>query len=137
MRKKRPPDDPRAWLDRARSNMVRARHTLPDVYLEDLCFDAQQAAEKALKGLLIHLEATFPYTHDLADLITLIEDHDLPVPDSVKDAAILTDYAVATRYPGVGEPVTEEEYKRAVAIAEHVLEWVESHLEMGGETPDS
>ncbi|WP_259067962.1 HEPN domain-containing protein [Salinibacter ruber] len=102
-----------------------------------MCFDVQQAAEKALKGLLLHLEVSFPYTHDLADLITLLEDQHSDVLDSVKDAAILTDYAVATRYPGVGEPVTEEEYKRAVAIAEHVLEWVESHLEMGGETPDS
>jgi len=117
--------------------MIRARHTHPGVYLEDLCFDAQQAAEKALKGLLLHLEVSFPYTYDLADLITLLEDQHSDVPDSVKDAAILTDYAVATRYPGVGEPVTEEEYKRAVAIAEHVLEWVERHLEMGGETPDS
>ncbi|WP_423822035.1 HEPN domain-containing protein [Salinibacter ruber] len=118
-----PPSD--SWNSRGRSQ------------LEDLCFDVQQAAEKALKGLLLHLEVSFPYTHDLADLITLLEDQHSDVLDSVKDAAILTDYAVATRYPGVGEPVTEEEYKRAVAIAEHVLEWVESHLEMGGETPDS
>jgi HEPN domain-containing protein len=93
--------------------------------------------EKALKGLLIHLGAAFPYTHDLADLITLIEEHDLPVPESVKDAAILTDYAVATRYPGVGEPVTEDEHERAVAIAERVVEWVEGHVETGGETPES
>ncbi|WP_263819287.1 HEPN domain-containing protein [Salinibacter sp.] len=134
MPNQRPPDDPWAWLDRSRSNLTRARHTHPDVYLEDLCFDAQQAAEKALKGLLIHLGAAFPYTHDVADLITLIEDHDLPVPESVKDAAILTDYAVATRYPGVGEPVTEDEHERAVAIAERVVEWVESHVKTGGET---
>ncbi|WP_263820320.1 HEPN domain-containing protein [Salinibacter sp.] len=137
MPNQRPPDDPWAWLDRSRSNLTRARHTHPDVYLEDLCFDAQQAAEKALKGLLIHLGAAFPYTHDVADLITLIEDHDLPVPESVKDAAILTDYAVATRYPGVGEPVTEDEHERAVAIAERVVEWVESHVKTGGETPGS
>ncbi|WP_263841457.1 HEPN domain-containing protein [Salinibacter sp.] len=137
MPNQRPLDDPWAWLDRSRSNLTRARHTHPDVYLEDLCFDAQQAAEKALKGLLIHLGAAFPYTHDVADLITLIEDHDLPVPESVKDAAILTDYAVATRYPGVGEPVTEDEHERAVAIAERVVEWVKGHVKTGGETPGS
>ena len=137
MPNQRPPDDPWAWLDRSRSNLTRARHTHPDVYLEDLCFDAQQAAEKALKGLLIHLEAAFPYTHDVADLITLIEDHDLPVPESVKDAAILTDYSVATRYPGVGEPVTEDEHARAVAIPLRVVEWVEGHVKTGGETPGS
>lgn len=83
------------------------------------------------------MNVSFPYTHDLADLITLVEVQNLEVPSSVKDAAILTDYAVVTRYPGVGEPVTKEEHKRAVAIAEHVLEWVEAHFATGGESPDS
>jgi hypothetical protein len=50
---RRPPDDPREWINRARSNLVRAQTTLPGVYLEDLCFDAQQAAEKAIKAVLI------------------------------------------------------------------------------------
>jgi hypothetical protein len=30
---RRSPDDPREWLNRARSNLVRAQATLPDVYL--------------------------------------------------------------------------------------------------------
>ena len=47
------PDDPREWLNRARSNLARAKAQIPDVYLEDLCFDAQQAAEKAIEDLLI------------------------------------------------------------------------------------
>lgn len=108
--------------------MIRAQHTLPDVYLEDLCFDAQQAAEKAFKALLIRLDVTFPYTHDLADLLTSVEEQGVSVPDSVKDAAILTDYAVIARYPGVGEPVTEEEHERAVRIAERVVERVSEQL---------
>jgi hypothetical protein len=41
------PDDPREWLNRARSNLAQASVRLPEVYLEDLCFQAQQAAEKA------------------------------------------------------------------------------------------
>lgn len=48
-----PPDDPREWLNRAQSNVLRARMRMPGVYLEDLCFDAQQAAEKAIKAVLI------------------------------------------------------------------------------------
>jgi HEPN domain-containing protein len=51
---RRPPDDPIEWLNRAKSNPARATAdiNLPGVYLEDLCFDAQQAAEKAIKALL-------------------------------------------------------------------------------------
>lgn len=42
-----PPDDPQEWLNRARSNLALAKNRIPDVYIEDLCFEAQQAAEKA------------------------------------------------------------------------------------------
>jgi hypothetical protein len=43
-------------LNRARSNLIRAKADMriPEVYLEDLCFDAQQAAEKAVKAILLH-----------------------------------------------------------------------------------
>ena len=97
-----PPDKPEAWIDRARSNLIRARHTFPRVYLEDLCFDAQQAAEKAIKALLIHLDTPFPFTHDLTDLLTRVKRQDVSIPDKVREASILTEYAVETRYPGVG-----------------------------------
>ena len=45
-----PPDDPREWLNRARSNLALAKNRIPDAYLEDLCFEAQQAAEKGHQG---------------------------------------------------------------------------------------
>ena len=35
-RKRFPPDDPREWINRAKSNMVRARSVIPGVILEDL-----------------------------------------------------------------------------------------------------
>jgi hypothetical protein len=62
-----PPDDPREWLNRARSSLAKAREgaAFADIYLEDLCFDAQQAAEKAIKAVLLHLGVGFPYVHDL------------------------------------------------------------------------
>ena len=49
------PDDPLEWLRRARSNLALTRlgQNEPDVLLEDLCFEAQQASEKALKALFV------------------------------------------------------------------------------------
>ncbi len=44
-RERFPPDDPREWLSRARSNLRHGRADSPDVDLEDLCFDVQQATE--------------------------------------------------------------------------------------------
>ena len=56
-----PPDDPREWINRARSNLTKAANRVPGVYLEDLCFDAQQAADKAVKALLIGRCLDFPH----------------------------------------------------------------------------
>ncbi len=122
-----PPDDPREWLNRARSNLARAREgvRIPGVYLEDLCFDAQQAAEKAIKGLLIHLSTPFPYVHDLALLLASVEQAGQEVPAAVRQAARLTRYAVTTRYPGLPESVTQEEYEEAVRIAAEVVRWAQ------------
>ena len=80
---------------------------------------------------------SLPYVHDLTRLVTLLQEEGQPVPDEVKEAGRLTRYAVFTRYPGVGDPVTEDDHERAVAIAERVVEWVEDHLDAGGKTPDS
>jgi HEPN domain-containing protein len=121
------PDDPREWLNRAKSNLVKAQSSpeTPAIYLEDLCFDAQQAAEKAVKAVLIHLGQRFPYIHDLVQLLGLVEQAGQPIPESIKRAAILSEYAVETRYPGLSEPVTRQEYEEAVVIATQVVRWAE------------
>jgi HEPN domain-containing protein len=105
------PDDPREWLNRARSNLARAHRDrgFEGIYLEDMCFDAQQVAEKSIKAVLLHLGIRFPWTHDIAELLTLVGKAGVTVPDDVAEATDLTLYAVAGRYPGHGEPVTEEE----------------------------
>ena len=119
------PDDPREWLNRARSNLALAKNRVPDAYLEDLCFEAHQAAEKAIKSRLISLGIEFPYVHDLARLLSLVEQAGLPLPDIVHRAGELTPYAMFTRYPAPSRPVTEEEYLLAIEVAEAVVDWVE------------
>ena len=133
------PRDPTAWLVRARSNLARARagRATPDVLFEDLCFDAQQAAEKALKAVLVKLRVAFPQTHAIAVLIGLIESVGIAVPTALAEAADLTDYAVSTRYPGASEVLDEEEYLCAVAIAERVVRWAEERIRAGSDNPPS
>jgi HEPN domain-containing protein len=126
-RKRRPADDPVEWLNRARSNLTRAKADIrvPHVYLEDLCFDAQQAAEKAIKAVLMKRGVRFPFIHDLGDLLDLVQKAGGSVPRSIRDAGRLTRFAVVTRYPGIAEPVSQEDYKRSIRIAERVLRWAE------------
>jgi len=111
---------------------ARADARLEGVYLEDLCFDAQQAAEKAVKALLIKREVEFPYVHDLAYLLTLLAEGGEDIPEQVREAEALTPYAVVARYPGVVEPVTAERYQGVVEMAEAVVRWVEGRVEKDG-----
>ena len=130
-----PADDPREWLARAKANLMRAKRWEPGDYYEDLCFDAQQAAEKAIKARLIALEVDFPYTHDITTLFLEAEATGDVIPAEVRVAEALTPYAITTRYPwGPGrgprhpEPiarVTEEQYHAAIRAAEAVVDWVE------------
>ncbi len=122
---RRPPDDPIEWLNRAKSNLARAT---VDINLEDLCFDAQQAAEKAIKAMLLFRGVVFPFVHDLAELVTVLQHSGQEVPTFIAEAARLTRFAVETRYPSLAEAVTREDYDRAVAIAEEVVRWVEKHM---------
>ena len=123
-----PPDDPREWLNRARSSLALAKTHLPEAYLEDLCFQAHQAAEKAIKALLIKQGVVFPYVHDLARLLTILEEAGEPMPETIRNAEELTRYVVMTRYPRPAEPVTEAQYKEAMATAEAVIQWAANRL---------
>jgi HEPN domain-containing protein len=113
------------WLARAEGDLALARVPLPEgAFYEDLCFHAQQAAEKALKAVYQHYNRPFRYTHDLDELIIGLQDEGISVPREVADAALLTSYAWEARYPGLSEPVTIEEYREALRQAEFVVSWV-------------
>jgi len=120
---------PKGWLRRAKSNLIRAKQPKhEEVFWEDLCFDAQQAVEKSLKALLLFHKIPFRFVHDIAELLTVLEQNGLSLPEQIRAAAELSDYAVEARYPGPMEPVTEDEYKEAVRIAEMVVSWVEGFI---------
>ena len=103
-RKRLPPNDPREWISRAKSNLALARNVIPDVDLEDLCFDAQQAAEKAVKAVFIHRgEILLLYSHDLERLLHLLEGNGLKVPKYVHLAKELP-AAHVKRYPRAWQP---------------------------------
>ena len=120
-------DDPQEWLNRARSSLEIAKHRRPQIYLEDLCFEAQQAVEKAIKALMIKHGIDFPYVHDIARLLTLLGESGEPIPDAVGHARKLTRFATVTRYP-MNQAVTEQHYQEAVTIAEAVLHWAEERV---------
>lgn len=120
-----PPGSARDWLRHAESDLHLARlgKDDPDVLRHQLAFHAQQAAEKAIKAVLIERALRFPRTHDLEALTELVKLAKLPWPFGTDEIEALTPYAVEIRYPGGFAEVTKQELEGAIAAAERVIAW--------------
>ncbi len=134
-------DRPRAlarrWLSKARTDLALATVILeqgPDMDPWVGCFHAQQAAEKALKAVLVTRGVEPPHIHDLGALAALMPD-DLPLEVSGDDLGNLTTFATGPRYvfdAGLEtEDPTWDEAARAVVVAAGILAAVRAYL---GET---
>lgn len=123
------PGTPEDWLRHARSDLALARAGMSDddVLVETLCFHTQQAAEKAVKAVLVHVGAELARTHDLGRLIEMLPSK-IAVTDEVRAAAILTDYAVVTRYPADTESLSTEDLATALRLAEAVVAWAKATI---------
>ncbi len=67
---------------------------------DTVCFHCQQSAEKYLKALVEELGLTIPKTHDLLEILNLLMPHHPHLGAFRRGLGFLTDFAVATRYPG-------------------------------------
>ena len=98
------------------------------VLLETLCYHAQQAAEKSLKAVFIYYSASVPRTHNIGMLIDLLGGY-TDVLESIRDIAILNEYAVSSRYPTFLEPVDREDYKVALQLADRCFLWAKNIID--------
>jgi HEPN domain-containing protein len=124
-------DDYKIWIKRAYNSFALAKvEKTTDICYDDLCYNAQQAVEKGLKALLIFygekIERSL-MTHDLFVLLKNLERY-VEVPDEMIDAAVLTEYAIGTRYPGDYEEVTELSYQDAIMATAYSLDWINNQL---------
>jgi HEPN domain-containing protein len=115
------------WIRRAKSNLALSKSPLDkDIVYEDLCFNAQQAVEKALKGLLLVFKVPLIKTHNLFRLCEKLSEYVNISEDMFERIEILSKYSSEIRYPGEWAFVSKEEYLKCVKIAEECVEWVES-----------
>ncbi len=121
------------WIARAEASLALARMCGPGVAFEDLCFQAQQAAEKALKAIYVHRGIDFPFVHDLDRLLEGLEEQGLAIPEAVDAATVLTRYASETRYPGGFEPLCAADHAESLSLAEAVLAWARVHVGFSGQ----
>ena len=91
-------------------------------------FHAQQAAEKALKGLLTFHRREYEKSHNVAYLLQLCEAVEPRVSALADRAARLTRYAVQTRYPLPRNDPSGPEAQAALEVAREMLELVQQAI---------
>jgi HEPN domain-containing protein len=95
--------------------------------LRAACFHAQQAAEKSIKALLSARDLTYPWRHDLKELVGLgLADWSelAPWTDTLDE---LTPYAVQSRYTRF-EPPSQETARQALEAARQFHELIQALL---------
>jgi len=94
------------------------------------CFHAQQAAEKAIKAVLIYLQIDFERTHDLQALRLLIPDDWTDVRE-LPGLEELSEWAVRGRYPGDWPEPTRADallaLEQATVVWNTALQALETH----------
>ena len=118
-------DEVVSWLEEARADL---RHARASIELGDYnwaCFAAQQAAEKALRALVLHVLGVYPRGHDLVRLYRMVRGR-AGVELSQAELATLSAYYTLARYPNAGlerpsEEITREQAEEAVRVAERVV----------------
>jgi HEPN domain-containing protein len=116
-----------AWLHQASVDMQAANLLLSSSDLNlcgVVCYHSQQAAEKALKGLLAAAELDIEKTHDLVRLLDLCANTGISVDLIMPAATLLTPFATQFRYPGMGENPSLSQSQEAIVAAEITLSWV-------------
>ena len=115
------------WLKQAENDLDFARVGLREGYHSQVCFLAQQSAEKAVKAIGYLLGDRTVLGHSVAVLADRYSDRIPDLAELRDDAGILDQYYIPTRYPNGlpgGFPVlafTEEQATNALAAADRFL----------------
>ena len=114
-----------AWLKIALEDMAAADLLLQSGIHRMVCLHSQQAIEKTLKALLTERGIEFKRTHNIVDLLSLLNAQGLAVDVNHEEAGFLN-AVYRSRYPAEagllprGEP-TADDARKALALAQKVL----------------
>lgn len=127
-------EEAKLWWKHALKNIEVALRLLDEDFYSFAAFHAHQAAESALKALIIeNLRELPPKVHSLIELANALKEESLdisPIEDDIKD---LNPHYTISRYPDAANGVPSEVYSRRMAegcvkMAERILEWVISKM---------
>lgn len=128
------------WIDEAEDDYGAAMDMMRLGRYSKACYLAQQAAEKALKALLIRATGRYAHTHSVVELLSQLRDVGISVGDELLRAGEDLDrHYVPSRYPNAwpaGAPhrhYKEEDARKALESARLVMEFVRRNIRGGQE----
>lgn len=110
------------WVAKAENDRVAIQSIVAAqrVPWDVVCFHAQQAAEKLLKGFVVFHRREPMHIHDLVALLAESAEIDPDLAHLERDCRGLTRHAVDSRYPDYPHDPDEEEGNRAIEAMERV-----------------
>jgi HEPN domain-containing protein len=135
-RRRRPSADHAAeagrWLAFARGDLESATALLATrTPNRNVGYLAQQAAQKALKAVILLDNAPFKMTHDLTSVAAQLPE-DFPTPIDTPGLAWLADLETSARYPDEGDTITGDDARKAVGMTGAILAAVAGHFSARG-----
>jgi HEPN domain-containing protein len=101
----------------------------PLVADEVIGFHAQQAIEKSVKAVLSFRHVEYRRTHQLAELVDLLHDHNIFYPSELSEAVALAPFAVEFRYdllPPSTDAAQRLDRAWAKRCVERIADWASS-----------
>ncbi len=123
------------WLDEALDDLAAAQDLYRLGRYSKACFFSHQAAEKAVKALMIRKLRRYETIHSVAELLRRLGSSIHVPQDLVRKGEKLDRYYIPTRYPNAwpyGAPYRhydEEDARTALQYAREVIEFVKRKLE--------
>ena len=124
------------WFEAAGVDLRAAAVLLGEGIFPLVCFHAQQAVEKALKGLLVERSGTHPKGHSLEQLLLMPEVSDEERGRWRAESRRLDEYYLPTRYPDAMPPgaaggPAREHAETALADATRIVQEIRARTGSG------
>ena len=126
-------DDAKEWLEYAKADLGVADHLFKTYYpkpLAIICYHCQQAAEKAVKTIIVlnGSQGGMPRRHDIFLLLNQIKNT-VSIDTKFYDYAdVLAPYGVAMRDPNESQ-LEERHAAKAIEMANEFVAWADSLVE--------
>ena len=120
------------WFEEAKADLKHSKSSIDIGDYNWACFAAHQAAEKALKALILHTLGEYPRGHDLVKLYSMVKSI-VRIELDMKSLVVLSTYYTQAIYPNAGlerpsREITREQAEEAYETAERIISEVSKTL---------